>query len=241
MQISISYSHSGFPELSDPELSDGISSLQSRMRTTVSASLKWHNISSPWSPLSAPAPNSLFELLEQHWGVAKATEAMQQILVQRSTPRRPANTQSRRSLEPDYEFGKINNPMGMVAPRIPVRQTSLQQVCPLPQPPSTATNRGQDPRKLSYQRYSVGIADTWTFESSSRKKSPQSSLHPKGEESSARKRRTLDAAAFRSMLPMMSSLSSETSEFENKIMRAPATGQVRGRKEPKLWNWVNWF
>ena len=241
MQICISYSHSGFPELSHPELSDGISSLQSRMHTTVSASLKWHNISSPWSPLPAPAPNSLFELLERHWGVAKATEAMQQILVQRSTPRRPANTQSRRSLEPDNEVGKIDNPMAMVAPRIPVRQTSLQKVGPLIQPPSTTANRGDNPRKLSYQRYSADIADTWTFESRSSKKSPQSSLRPKGEESSARKRRTLDAAAFRSMLPMISRSSSETSEFENRITRAPATVQVRSRKEPKLWNWANWF
>lgn len=96
MQIRVSYSHSFFPNIVTIETLDGVSNLQSTMETMATASLKVCNGQSVWSPLPAPAPNALFQLIVQHWGQAKAEEAMQKILAQKSTPRKPARAANNR-------------------------------------------------------------------------------------------------------------------------------------------------
>lgn len=90
MEVRVSYSHSAFPSYADADSMSGISTIQSTMNTTAAATLKQYNGLSPWSPYPAPAPNTLFQLIAQHWGNEKATEAMQKMLSQRSTPRKPA-------------------------------------------------------------------------------------------------------------------------------------------------------
>lgn len=89
MQVRICYSHSAFPNHADGDKDHGVSSLQSTMETVAVATLKRCNGLSPWSPRPAPTSNTLFQLIAQHWGSTKADEAMQQILWQRSTPRKP--------------------------------------------------------------------------------------------------------------------------------------------------------
>ncbi|KAH7328197.1 hypothetical protein B0I35DRAFT_472940 [Stachybotrys elegans] len=66
MDIYITYSHSAFPEHKTPEVNNGICSLQSRMETTATASLKICDTFSPWSPQPASASNPLWQLLERH-------------------------------------------------------------------------------------------------------------------------------------------------------------------------------
>ena len=95
VQVRVSYSHSAFPCQPDSRVMDGVSTIQSTIETTAVAALKQCNRLSPWSPSPAPAPNALFSLVAQHWGSEKATEAMQKILSQRSTPRKAAKSSGR--------------------------------------------------------------------------------------------------------------------------------------------------
>jgi hypothetical protein len=91
MRVRLCYAHSAFPQHEDIEERNGISSVRTSMETVAVASLKRCNGFSPWSPHPAPAPNTLFQLIAQHWGSEKANEAMQKMLSQRSTPRKVAN------------------------------------------------------------------------------------------------------------------------------------------------------
>lgn len=128
MQIKATYSHSAFPQYHfRPEMT-GVTSLQSRMETLATASLKRHNTLSLWSPHPAPAPNPLFSLIERHWGEEKAGDAMQQILIHRSTPRKPAETACRLSPETFISQGGARSPLlcSHTPPKVPLRQTSLQ-------------------------------------------------------------------------------------------------------------------
>ena len=96
MQVRVSCTHSAFPSYAISDIRDGVSCLQSTMETVAMATLKQCNGLSLWSPRPAPSQNPLFQLIAHHWGTEKATEAMQQILTQRSTPRKPAKSTSSR-------------------------------------------------------------------------------------------------------------------------------------------------
>lgn len=91
MQVRLCYSHSAFPQHEDIDSRNGISSVRTSMETVAVASLKRCNGFSPWSPHPTPSPNTLFQLITQHWGSEKANEAMQKMLSQRSTPRKAGN------------------------------------------------------------------------------------------------------------------------------------------------------
>lgn len=91
VRVSLSYAHSAFPRQAFAEVTDGVSDVRSTLSTMVTGTLRRCNGSSPWSPQPAPSPNALFPLISQHWGKEKAGEAMQKMLAQRSTPRKPAN------------------------------------------------------------------------------------------------------------------------------------------------------
>lgn len=94
VRVSLTYAHSAFPRLACAEVVDGVSDARSTMSTVVTGTLRRCNGTSPWSPQPAPSPNTLFPLISHHWGKDKAREAMQQMLAQRSTPRKPANNVS---------------------------------------------------------------------------------------------------------------------------------------------------
>ena len=89
-QVRVSYSHSAIPEISSLDLLNGVSNMRTRLKTCASATLKRHNSLSLWSPQPAPVPNPLFHLVEYHWGGEKASAVLQDILAERSTPRKPA-------------------------------------------------------------------------------------------------------------------------------------------------------
>lgn len=252
MQVRVSYSHSGFPEFCNVDTMAGVSNMCSRMETTATACLKRHNMRSPWSPPPAPTPNPLFQLIERHWGPQKATEAMHQILTQRSTPRKPARAASRPSL--DGQQGAAGEGRGGVglaaAPFVPVRQTSLQT-------PIRARNDGP-PTMRSLGRATPGVVQspssakttsTATSGSSySCKTGPRSSMsrlerfrNEIGESPLGGKRRSLGAEALRSLVPMLADNSPDSRERDDGRGLRGGTVRVRGKKDSGLWNWGNWF
>ncbi|KAM0810451.1 hypothetical protein AB5N19_10800 [Seiridium cardinale] len=65
MEVTLSYSHSGFP--------------QTRLETTVVGTVKRHNPASVWSPSQPLISNDLSPLIEAHWGPRKAYHIMEHI------------------------------------------------------------------------------------------------------------------------------------------------------------------
>lgn len=129
--------------------------MKSRMDTVTVASLKRHNTVSLWSPRPAPAPNPLFLLIEQHWGPEKAREAMQEILMHRSTPRKPANSQV--SLEGSSSSLRVlatewHTPLSTTPPIVPVRTPVRDQTTP--------TKSQKRTRLLSHGKFDFEIDET---------------------------------------------------------------------------------
>lgn len=251
MQIRVSYAHSAFPEDYRPETMMGVSSIRSRMETAAMATLKRHSTASPWCPRPTPAPNHLFQLIERHWGVNKAQEAMQKILAQRSTPRKAAqaglgvyqedvrssldasSTTNRSSSRPDH-------------PAIPVRQTSLQgkfdtKVVPSLRVPSTQIREKNSlPRQLAFE----GDESQESLRSSVYRGSKSSTYWGDGSPSnqsgtSAHERRMLGSDGLRGLVPRLADFTLEARERDARGMAA--TARAKGKKELGRWGWTSWF
>lgn len=126
-RVRISYSHSAFPEAGSPGPASKVSNLRTRLETSAVATLKRHNSQSPWSLPSAIQPNPIFQLVLRHWGLDKATAAMQQMLTQKSIPGETA----RIDLAPEShtQRGISTSRNNTVADAIvPVRRGSLGKV-----------------------------------------------------------------------------------------------------------------
>ncbi|KAF4975813.1 hypothetical protein FZEAL_7432 [Fusarium zealandicum] len=67
MEVQLSYRHPAFPTSRDVDITgDRISSIQSKIETAATASVKLHNSMSPWSPVPASTSNPLLPLIEKH-------------------------------------------------------------------------------------------------------------------------------------------------------------------------------
>lgn len=69
IEVRLSYRHSAFPTSRDVDIqADGMLSIQSKVETVAMASVKLHNMMSPWSPPPPPepTPNPLLPLIEGH-------------------------------------------------------------------------------------------------------------------------------------------------------------------------------
>src|SRR3569833_568508 len=64
-----------------------------RVETIVTARIKRHNSSSPWSPPPVPSPNPLLEIAASHWGLSTTADVFQRLATssQPPTPRKPAH------------------------------------------------------------------------------------------------------------------------------------------------------
>ncbi|KAL2200536.1 hypothetical protein P885DRAFT_57408 [Corynascus similis CBS 632.67] len=89
LRVRVTYRHSEFPQKrkqmterpSGTPFDDGVSNVQTTIRTTVTASIRRHNFASPWSPPPfTPRPNPLFEAMASHWGVDNAHAVMQRVV-----------------------------------------------------------------------------------------------------------------------------------------------------------------
>lgn len=246
MQIKVSYAHSAFPEYCRPDAVKGVSGMSSRMETKAAASLKRHNTLSPWSPRPAPSPNPLFPLIERHWGADKARDAMQQILNQRFTPRKPAKAGA--DLSPNVNGGRFDvaPPVPKHAPPpVPVRQTSLQKdVFPrksLSRKGSTAELRQH---VLSRGTYSFETDKDHGSADSHSRGSPSSNIMRADTYSSAsdspKRRRSLSMSGLKGLMPNFSDFTLDTKPLREKPFRGSIAGSKR-KKDSGRWNWASWF
>lgn len=248
MQIRISYSHSAFPDDFRSEMMTGVSGMRSRIETVVTASLTRHSTVSPWSPRPTPAPNSLFQLIERHWGADKARQAMQQILAQRSTPRKAAQA----GLGTYHETSAVStaavsaaSPSRNGPPVVPTRQASIQsavepQSSPAQHFPSQRSRYGypscsrRAPKVDDSQQSlsSTGIGSSSKAWWSDRSPSSQS-------RNSGSARRALGSDGLRSLVPRLADFTFET--LDESKRGSLAIERAKGKKEMSRWGWTNWF
>lgn len=252
MNIRVSYSHSGFPDFTRQETKSGVSSTQTSMETTAMASLKRQNTQSLWSPPPTPTPNPLFQLIEKHWGPQKAGDAMQKILAERSTPRKPARSMSRPSLagesDDEGELGtlrhapsasKENTPSSVLVTRqkaLAPDRTPVKAVR-MPELNTPSTTKFRTPASMATESTATtgsGIATAGR---------PQSNLSQRprlrndpSESPLGGKRRSLGVEALRSLVPLFADLSLEGREKEPKRML-----RGKARKRDSVWNWGAWL
>ncbi|PKK47710.1 hypothetical protein CI102_8586 [Trichoderma harzianum] len=123
MSIRVSYSHSAFPSRSTSVGAVEMSSFHTKLSTTAEAAITPHNALCPWSPHPRPVKSQLFPLIEHHWGPQKASDAMRQMLAQRSA----LSPDHDRALREGYEQHMAREPLHHpYTPTISPRQTSLQ-------------------------------------------------------------------------------------------------------------------
>lgn len=251
MQTRVSYSHSAFPDDCRSEAMAGVSRIRSRMETVATATLKRHSTVSPWSPRPAPAPNPLFQLIERHWGVDKAREAIQLILAQRSTPRKAAQAglaaykkDSMQSLSASVDTSQSWSSR-IDLPAVPVRQASLQRA---PEPRLDPWKR--HPGFVSCDRLA---ASTGTNSQSSLSRFNAATPSSSGDRvqwsdgsPSSRSRnsghdiRTLTSEGIKNLMPRLAEFA-----FENREKNGRGNGTVRGNRGKKevstRWGWTSWF
>jgi hypothetical protein len=131
MHIRIRYSHSAFSDLRNADVMSGISDMQTRVETNVTAVIKRHNAGSPWSPRPVPGINPLVEIARLHWSQERAAEAVEKILAGRLPPRKPAK--SRESLNMYCANGGSEEALRSdtrTAPPVPARRASLTKDVP---------------------------------------------------------------------------------------------------------------
>lgn len=252
MQIRVSYSHSAFPDDCRSEVITGVSGIRSRMETLATATLKRHSAVSPWSPRPTPAPNHLFQLIERHWGASKAREAMQQILAQRSTPRKAAQA-GLAAYKEDSEksmYASANTSQTSARfdrPTVPIRQASLQrpaesQLDPWRQP--SLLNEFSSHNRLPASKGSErqGSLSLFDASSSSRGGAQRSNGSPSSRSrNSGHDIRTMTSEGVKSLMPRLADFTFEARDRNSRGAAGTARGN-RGKKEMSTrWGWTSWF
>lgn len=246
MQIKVSYAHSAFPQHAHSDAMTGVSSMSSRMETIATASLKQHNTLSPWSPRPAPSPNPLFPLIERHWGADKARDAMQQILAQRSTPRKPAKAGA--DISPDVDVSGFDIPPLAPAhapPPVPARQTSLQKDVFAKQSMSRKGSTARLRRHVLSRETHSSEADKPGSLHSQSHGLPSANMMRTGLSSSEtsgspRRKRSLGMGGLKGLMPNFSDFTLDSRPMREQPFRGPATGSRR-KKDPGRWGWASWF
>jgi hypothetical protein len=223
MDIRVLYSHSAFPAQDCLEAVAGVVSVHSRMTTTAVASLKRQNDRSPWSPRLDSTPNILFPLIEAHWGVEKAQEAMRQMLAQRSTTRRPARPVSIMSLDRKARSSYSATEYNIHDSIIPYRRSSLdyqERIDKLP------IERKESP-SIGNMTLSTRSTEYATSEDS---------------DSPSRKRRSLGSDSIRALLPR--AIDAATDDRNGRIGRPGrvwGTTKLGPSRNGGRWAWASWF
>jgi hypothetical protein len=251
MQVRVSYAHSAFPEDCRPETMMGISSTRSRMETVVMATLKRHSTISLWCPRPTPAPNHLFQLIERHWGVNKAQEAMQKILAQRSTPRKAAQAglgvyqvDMRSSLDASSTDSRSSS--CYEPPVVPVRQASLHGMTETKTTRSHRVSSIHTRQNSTLSRQLAPAGDDGQERQGSRvdRESGRSTYWSDGSPSSqsgvsGHDRRMPGSDGLRGLVPRLADLTLEARERTSRGIAA--TARIKGKKELGRWGWASWF
>jgi hypothetical protein len=243
MHITVSYSHSAFPEFSLAKNRDGLCRMQSRHDTSATASLKLYNPLSLWSPRPVLSPSPLYQLVKRHWGVARAEQAVQEMVSQRSMPRKPARTGRMQS------FGDAAGRPGstrVVAPLVPLRKTSRQRqrqsdqstVCSYRMTPSVSTTTldCDGGRK----RYSAAELECSLFDSRGSVASPRAKRESLVDRNSNRRSSGDMLRGIKSRVASGTS-SLDSRDSKSLVERKGLTQRILGKKESGIFNWGSWF
>lgn len=254
MEIRVSYAHSAFPNYFRSESTPGVARISSRMETKAIASLKRHNTLSPWSPRPAPSPNPLFPLIERHWGADKARDAMQEILNQRCTPRKPAqggadlssvvnNEISHRSVAP-VPPPPPPPPPTHAPPPVPIRHASLQK-----EMFARKSTNGREPPAETHQRV---LPRGYSFDTDIDERSfgrvPSSSINATTTDvmsseagNSPSRRRSLGKGGLKGLMPNFSDFTLDSRPILERSFRGSVTGSRRKKESAGRWGWASWF
>ena len=251
LHINVTYSHSAFPSRTSVESVGGVFNIQSKVKTTATATLKLRNTFSPWSPPPAPGPNPLFQLIERHWGAGKATERIRQILDQDSASDEltPPERAYLKSIVNDDDTPMPATPVSTV-PVVPARHASWQQQAPITKASnvrgfwdesasaaSVSTKRGRRncsrgsdnpiPSRPSVDQRPADIYDTHRGD---------------GQGDPIWKRPSFGTDTIRGLLPFMTrDLSMACPDRQTSKSSQVEIGRAKSKKEGNRWSWGGWF
>lgn len=235
LSIQVSYSHSAFPFQRGAAGATDVSILQTRLVTAAEATIKLHNVLSPWSPHPIPARDRLLSVVESHWGSQKASEIMQQILALHpsSTPKLQKMRSKGYEQTPTDEQPKYSRP-----PTIPLRYMSLQNERPTALKSSPSLHSVRENR-VSFDS-AIGMKGT-----RSREVSGASKCGKEENDSSLRGRWSISPdATLRALTPALRN-NSRSDYKERRSMskekKHGVSGDVKGKKDSGLWAWATWF
>ncbi|KAL6896392.1 hypothetical protein GGI43DRAFT_424279 [Trichoderma evansii] len=240
MNIQVSYSHSAFPLRCAAAGATEVSTLQTKLVTTAEATIKQHNVLSPWSPHPTPTRDRLLSVIESHWGAQKASEIMKQILAQHPSP--APKLKKIRSMgyeqKPTEEHLNYSCP-----PTIPLRYMSFQEERPmvLKSSPSLHSVRGN---RVSCDS-GIGMKGASSREIPEAKKCGKDR-----KDNSSRGRCSISPdATLRVLIPTLRNSSridynADVEDYKtttSKDRKQGTAGDAKGKKDSSLWTWATWF
>jgi hypothetical protein len=235
LSIQVSYSHSAFPFQRGATGETEVSILQTRLVTAAEATIKLHNVHSPWSPHPTSARGCLSSVIESHWGSQKASEIMQQISAQHpiSTPKLKKIRSKRYEQTRTEEQPNCSHP-----PTIPLRYMSLQDERPMVLKSSPSLHSVRENRVS----YDSGIEMKGAR---SREISGASKRGKEEDSSSLRGRWSISPdATLRVLTPALKNISRgdhKDRRSMSKEKKSGVAGDGKGKKESGLWGWATWF
>ncbi|KAH6607470.1 hypothetical protein Trco_003783 [Trichoderma cornu-damae] len=241
MKIQVSYSHSAFRSQLTAAGGTEVSALHTKLTTTVEATVKLHNIHSPWSPHPVLGKDRLLALIERHWGSQKASEAMQQMQAQRCTPI-PAPTET--ALEGNEKNTTQRIPNHSCSPVISPGRISSQEL------PETMANSNPSTHPERCKRVSHDSGIGMRGASGSR-------VSVAGNRGKEEKRVSLQVMCsvppdiIGRLTPALASdgggdgqdggKDCKSSDNTAKGKKHGAVGEAKAKKEPGFWTWAAWF
>ncbi|KAI5463337.1 hypothetical protein BGZ63DRAFT_381172 [Mariannaea sp. PMI_226] len=129
--VRLSYCHTAFPSTMDPEAltekSSSVSSVQSRVDTVATASVKIHNSLSLWSRPNPPRVGCLQPIIERHWGIEKAKSALLQMRNAGGESSTPINSKALQNITTHIPNIHSRIRSAHTGPMMPLRQASLKR------------------------------------------------------------------------------------------------------------------
>lgn len=239
MNIQVSYSHSAFPLQRAEAGVTAVSTLQTRLVTTAVATIRLHNVISPWSPQPRLTRNGLLSVIESHWGAQKASEIMQQILVQHPIPA----PKLKKVRSKGYEQKPAEEHLSYsYSPNIPLRYMSLQEERQMVLKSSPSLHSVQENR-VSYDS-GIGMKGAPSRETSGTRR-----CEKVGNDISSHGRWSVSPdATLRILTPALRNNSrgdrNDVEDYKSSMSKDKKrgnAGDAKGKKDSSLWAWATWF
>ncbi|UKZ84983.1 uncharacterized protein TrAFT101_000861 [Trichoderma asperellum] len=239
VSIHVSYSHSAFPLQRAATGATEVFTLQTRLVTKAEATIKLHNVLSPWSPHPIPTRDRLFSVIESHWGPQKASEIMQQIVAQHPIPAPKLKKIRSKGHEQKLSEKHLNY---SDLPTIPLRYMSLQEERPTVLKSSPSLHSVRENR-VSYDS-GIGMKGA-----SGREVSEARKCSKEENDISLRGRWSVSPdATLRVLTPALRNNSrshhNEVEDYKSnmgKNKKHGIAGDVKGKKDSGIWAWATWF